>query len=452
MARSPLWPRSVLPYATSLHYDLLHYHYDRWPFKTITGAINSAKQAQCSPAIALEAKTFSQQYWMNQHRYLMDAVRQFGFPSMFMTISPYEWTFPCPPWLDHLRDQTGRDTTELAIPETIHIAHVLEQYIRGYLCGMNTNRWKNHLFAKRSDPSVNNVSNYFYRFEFQKRGTLHAHILLWLDDMNEVDVSKLSATTPWANLEEAFLVYDLQKSRKSCLPLRQAPNRVLIQRTTSVIWHSTTHEWIKVAIYELLFLTSQASYNVPWTSSLRMEKLWFEVRHFICIQMSRCGEDSTALLHWSGRIPSRNVLFETLHPLEPEIVLQLTSTKIAWSNCRTKPFTALMPTQSDHKVHGKYLRCSPEDEDLTFLEWLRRYDHDKNPPKAYKDGSTLVGVKTFSVFNPLYFYQLLVMNFPHRTIDELHDQREEKLPEPIKHFVHAKEKLPQILGSRDTVL
>ena len=39
----------------ALHYDLLHYRYDPWLFKTITGAINSAKQAQCSPATALEA-------------------------------------------------------------------------------------------------------------------------------------------------------------------------------------------------------------------------------------------------------------------------------------------------------------------------------------------------------------------------------------------------------------
>ena len=42
----------------AMNYDLLHYHYDRWLFKTITGAINSAKQAQCSPTTALEAKTF----------------------------------------------------------------------------------------------------------------------------------------------------------------------------------------------------------------------------------------------------------------------------------------------------------------------------------------------------------------------------------------------------------
>ena len=124
----------------AINYDLLHYHYDRWLFKTITGAINAAKQAQCSPATALEAKTFSHQYWMNQHRYLIDGVPQFGFPSIFITISPFEWTFPFHPWLENLRNQTGKGPTELAIPETIHIAHVLEQYIRGYLCGSNTKR------------------------------------------------------------------------------------------------------------------------------------------------------------------------------------------------------------------------------------------------------------------------------------------------------------------------
>ena len=63
-----------------------------------------------------------------------------------------------------------------------------------------------------------------------------------------------------------------------------------------------------------------------------------------------------------------------------------------------------------------------------------------------------MGVKHFSAFNPVYFYQLLIMNLPHRTLDELHDLREDRLPKPIKHFVPAKEKLPNILGSRDTIL
>ena len=193
----------VLDY--SVNYELLHYHYDGWLFKTITGAINSAKKGHCSPAISLEAKTFSHQFWRNQHRFLIDAVRQFGFPSTFLTIFPFEWSFPWPHWFTKLQDDTSKGPTALPIPETLHIIHVLEEYIRGFLCGKNPNRWKNHLFTKKSDPASNNVTNYFYPFEFQKRGTLHTHILVWLEDINEIDVTKFSGTVPWNHADEAYV-------------------------------------------------------------------------------------------------------------------------------------------------------------------------------------------------------------------------------------------------------
>ena len=45
--------------AYSLEYKLLHYHYDRWLFKTVTGAINTAAKSRCSPAKSLETKTTS---------------------------------------------------------------------------------------------------------------------------------------------------------------------------------------------------------------------------------------------------------------------------------------------------------------------------------------------------------------------------------------------------------
>lgn len=51
---------AVLDY--SLEYELLHYHYDRWLFKTVTGAINTAAKSGCSPAKSLKGKTFSHQY------------------------------------------------------------------------------------------------------------------------------------------------------------------------------------------------------------------------------------------------------------------------------------------------------------------------------------------------------------------------------------------------------
>lgn len=87
----------------SLEFELLHFHYDRWIFKTVTGAITTARRFKCSPARSLDEKTFSVGYWQWQHRILLDAVAQFGLPSVFVTISPYEWTFPWPLWLSDIR-------------------------------------------------------------------------------------------------------------------------------------------------------------------------------------------------------------------------------------------------------------------------------------------------------------------------------------------------------------
>ena len=77
----------------SLQFELLQFQYDLWIFKTVSGALSSARKMNCSPARALNAKTFSTGYWKDQYRLLLDAVDQFGYPTVFVTISPYEWHF-----------------------------------------------------------------------------------------------------------------------------------------------------------------------------------------------------------------------------------------------------------------------------------------------------------------------------------------------------------------------
>lgn len=64
---------AVLDYC--LEYELLHYQYNRWLFETVTDVINN---------------TFSQQYWQSQHSLLIDAVRQFGYPTLFLTLSHFK--------------------------------------------------------------------------------------------------------------------------------------------------------------------------------------------------------------------------------------------------------------------------------------------------------------------------------------------------------------------------
>ena len=47
----------------SLNFDLLQFSYDRWLFKTVTGAINSCRASGCSPNYGLQHKSFSATFW-----------------------------------------------------------------------------------------------------------------------------------------------------------------------------------------------------------------------------------------------------------------------------------------------------------------------------------------------------------------------------------------------------
>lgn len=69
-------------------YGLIQYQYDMWMFKTVSGAVESGRTYGTSPMRALETKCFSTAYWQWQHRFLKGAVPQFGYPTLFITISP----------------------------------------------------------------------------------------------------------------------------------------------------------------------------------------------------------------------------------------------------------------------------------------------------------------------------------------------------------------------------
>ena len=197
----------------SLSFELLQFHYDRWVYKTVTGAIHTARKENCSPYRSLDSKTFSMGFWKRQHSFLLDALRQFGKPSLFFTFLPYECSFPFPKWLD-VRDRIGHPPIRLAGAETYSVAHALEQIVRGYLTGCNDQRWRSHVFSYSQIPTQNNVLTYFYRFEFQKRGTIHMHLLVWLRDISEIDFKGIRADVPTGNPEAAFSIREFQKSDK----------------------------------------------------------------------------------------------------------------------------------------------------------------------------------------------------------------------------------------------
>ena len=201
----------------SINFEISQYQYDRWLFKTITGAVKASKASGCSPNRSLENKSLSKTFWQHQNLYLIDAVHQYSYQSFFITISPYEWTFPFPPFLEEMRSRYFKDITETPTIETLHIAHVLEQIARGYLTGGNCNRWRTNVFTNLQDPTSKNLETFFYSFEFQKRGTLHLHMLVWVKDISPTRADLLHASVPWGN------------ARDACLPVCEYPNSFITE-------------------------------------------------------------------------------------------------------------------------------------------------------------------------------------------------------------------------------
>ena len=76
---------------------LLHFVYDLWLFTTLGGAKNSAG---IGIREALASKPYSPEMWRTYHTALVDLQKQIGWPSLFITIAPYEWSFPYHRWLE----------------------------------------------------------------------------------------------------------------------------------------------------------------------------------------------------------------------------------------------------------------------------------------------------------------------------------------------------------------
>ena len=91
-------------------------------------------------------------------------------------------------------------------------------FVHGYLCGTNCLRWTEHLYDKQRNKR--NVKNFFYRIEFQGRGTAHIHLLVWLEDLSKFSYTDINAHIPCEDDELAFLVHDLQQSNKTAFTLQ----------------------------------------------------------------------------------------------------------------------------------------------------------------------------------------------------------------------------------------
>ena len=436
----------------TINYDILQYQYDRWLFKTITGAVNASKDSGCSPNRSLENKSFSKTFWQHQHLFLIDAVHQYGFPSLFITISPYEWTFPCPPFIEEIRNTYGKDTTEVAVLETLHIAHVLEQLVRGYLTDGNSNRWRTHVLSNVHDRASKNVRTFFYCFEFQQRGTLHLHMLIWLEDVSSIRADVMHACVPWDNAHDAFLVANTQKSHQSCLPVNNAPYAFITNtngNTTLQFQYTEYDAQRKIRAYITTLLGSlKCRTDVQLADGKAM------LLKYVSSYVTKMHESATSEGLYCKDVTgyqAAHSFLRTVTPLEPEMVFQLSNIKVCWTDKMTILFRPPFPDQTTtHKIYI-YLQSPRAEKDQSLLHWLRCHQTSSSKAKPYGEDRVLVGVKYVSVFNPIFFYQHLTMHHPHRHVEDLHHPEASTMPSTIAYFAQCAVLTPESWNTSEAI-
>ena len=440
---------SVVDYG--IDFELLQFHYDLWLFKTVSGAIFSARRLHCSPVRALNAKTFSPGYWKTQHRLLQDAVDQFGYPSLFLTISPYKWTFPMASWIENIRNKTGKCPTHLAAYETIHIAHTLEQVIHGYLCGSNSNKWSKHAFSYQNKKGRSNINTYFYRFEFQKRGTVHVHLLVWLKNMKKIQHQLIRADIPWEDPKLAFLVHKLQQSDKGALEHNEASTRFVDHNGNCVLhlYHPKEAFAINLHCYLSTVLpTLRCRMDFQFTNGNDM------LLRYVCSYVSKWQDAYSNERLFSKQTSPYQAAYRHIKDTnicEPEMWLYMSSMKMSWTSSRSKQFS---PPKNEElcqsETYTKYLRRDQNAEHLSFLEWLRAYQHTCATPRPYKHGNTLVSVQYTTPFHDEFFFQDLFMNHAHTNLPTLFLENYKDYPEQFRYFACAVVKRRSQWASIDT--
>ena len=112
-------------------YEILHFAYDLCLWSALGAKKKTSSDYNIPMRVMMKDQPFSPLYWKSVHWALVDMVRQMGYPKIFWTISPYEWSMPYHEWILDEMAKELRGRMDLPVAETLHLAHVLLQVVKG---------------------------------------------------------------------------------------------------------------------------------------------------------------------------------------------------------------------------------------------------------------------------------------------------------------------------------
>ncbi|CAE7817808.1 unnamed protein product [Symbiodinium sp. CCMP2592] len=474
---------------------LVHYVYDLWLWSSIGGARNAVNLGVRE---ALASKSFSPELWRRNHAALVDLQRQHGLPSLFITVAPFEPSFPYHIWTQDELEKNLRTRTNLPLAETLHIAHVLTQVLKGFLCGHGDDKTSHkerrggYVFTGGRNSGC--VRAWVGRLEFQdgKRlrhnygkqqayhgsGRVHLHCLVWLRGAASLDLpSKVRADIPReaAEPELRCLVRDSQLDwNHSGWPLREEPSQ-----------YDKSSKLLRLRHPQDAFDQHCRAYFPDLLQSLRchMDVQASDGRSLV---LKYCCSNSLSLTFDHGYLPkfsdsfahellsneastfelTRRILCE-YHPLEPEMVCQLAGGHIPQFFCSgvVRKFVVPVPWDKPElpRIVELYRVCSWRTVGMSLLDYLRKTNNKGGIQQRYvrkhrragvkeslqdwikdvrPDGSVLVALVMYSRYNDKFFGQWLLLHYPFRQLEQLWDERVQKVPASLRFLTLCLLKAP----------
>ena len=150
-------------------YALQCFLYDVSLARTLTSVVSLAKDKKMAPETFATDMAAFEMYWHRQTQLLEDVCRQAArLPELFFTLAPAEWKFPLHEGV--LFAERDEDLSSLQLLLTLHLYNSLQAVLRRLL-------FENGDALKQC--GIQKVDHWCMRFEFQKRGTIHVHVICW---------------------------------------------------------------------------------------------------------------------------------------------------------------------------------------------------------------------------------------------------------------------------------
>ena len=419
-------------------FNLLQFQYERWIYQTITGTIESCKSFNVSAATALDSKPICHSYWRWQHSLLLDTVDRLGFPSLFVIITADEWRMNKLSWCQQRYNIHKLQPTGDAFAETLQIIHSLQQLVLGFLSGSNHHQWKHHLLANHKHKDRSNIPAYFYRMEFQKRGTPHIHALFWITQIKSINTKTMTSLIPIHDSELAHHVAYTQASRSEThtQTLHASPTEVtddgniLFQNSELSLQHRIRPFFIPINV------TFSSHQDIQSTDGYGL------LLQYVSSYVTKMTDDCIGEHLYNENVDSRNAAFRfiaTHKPTEPEMWLLLSNFKYCHHSGLTKHLTVPRFTDcKENKITQHYIRCPDTARTLSLLQFHRTHvtsSPDMHPYAGSRQAS--VACKMVSPSKTEFLFQHTLLNVPFNHYNEFLLPNIHSIPEVLQSYAVA---------------